>query len=158
MVNSIGINEVESNKTSEMLNELLGSLQVFRQNMNSVHWNLLGDNFFDLHDLFGGYYEEAQTQIDVVAERVLTLGGTPISTLKESIMKSELSEAGVITSAEKAVARVIEDLKILLTLERKILKRTSDLLDEGTFSIMSGFIKSSEKKIWMLSAWQGKKV
>jgi starvation-inducible DNA-binding protein len=46
----------------------------------------------------------------------------------------------------------------LLTIERVILKKSGEINDEGTSSMMSDFIVEQEKTIWMLKAWQQEEI
>src|SRR5690606_1848451 len=83
--NILGLPIKESELISAELNTLLANFQVYYQNLRGLHWNIRGKRFFDLHVKFEELYNDAQLKIDEIAERVLTIGGTPLHTFEEYI-------------------------------------------------------------------------
>ena len=51
-LNSIGLDIEKSKNLAEKLNELLADYSIFYQNVRGYHWNIKGDKFFELHDIF----------------------------------------------------------------------------------------------------------
>ena len=66
----IGLNPDDSASLCKELNALLCDLHVFYQNVRGFHWNVQGQNFFELHAKFEEFYTDLQVKIDEVAERV----------------------------------------------------------------------------------------
>jgi len=64
---------------TDSLNQILASYQLHYQNLRSLHWNVKGANFFELHLKYKELYTRTQIIIDEVAERILTLLATPLS-------------------------------------------------------------------------------
>lgn len=151
--NEIGLEVNESQILVEKLNELLANYQVFYQNLRNFHWNVTGPNFFELHAKFEELYNEANAGIDEVAERILTLGARPLSSFGEYIETSQIKEAKEIKDPTQMVETVKGNLQTLLQIERETLEASSSSNDEGTSSLMSDYITSKEKIIWMLSAY-----
>jgi starvation-inducible DNA-binding protein len=56
------------------LNSLLSNYQVYYQNLRGIHWNIRGKFFWFAK--FEELYNDSQLKVDMIAERVLTLGGT----------------------------------------------------------------------------------
>lgn len=150
---TIGLDQPKSEELSKNLNDLLANFQVYYQNLRSVHWNIRGRNFFDLHSKFEELYTESQEQIDEIAERILTLGETPLHTFQDYLEVSKVKVAKNIHKDTDAVSAVLESIKELLVIERSILEQASAMEDEGTNAMMSDFISSQEKTAWMLNAW-----
>ena len=67
------------------LNVLLADYHVHYQKLRNFHWNILGKNFFDLHNRFEEMYNDTRVKIDEVAERIVTLKYHPISKLSDYI-------------------------------------------------------------------------
>ena len=151
--NEIGLEIKESKPLVILLNELLANYQVYYQNLRNFHWNVSGENFFELHAKFEELYTAANTGVDTVAERILTLGSRPYSSYAEYIEHSDISEAKEVREAMKMVEIIRNNQTDLLSLERKILELANDIGDEGTVSLMSDFITEKEKVVWMLSAY-----
>jgi starvation-inducible DNA-binding protein len=98
-------------------------------------------------------YTDANLKVDLVAERILTLGGVPLHTFEDYISNSKVPVGKNITEDEAAIRLVVDSLKELLVIERKILMASDDANDEGTNSMMSDFIAEQEKILWMMKAW-----
>ena len=149
----IGLNLEKSEKLVESLNELLANFQVYYQNLRGLHWNIKGKSFFELHVKFEEFYTDSQEKIDLIAERILTLEGTPLHTFDDYVKLAKVPVGKEITNDEKAVQLVVTSLAELLKIERQILENSDDANDEGTNAMMSDFISEQEKTIWMLNAW-----
>jgi starvation-inducible DNA-binding protein len=151
--NLLGLPVKESEEIVQSLNVLLSNFQVYYQNLRGIHWNIRGKRFFDLHVKFEELYNDAQIKIDLIAERVLTIGGTPLHTFEDYIKHNKLAIGKNISNDEKAVQLIVSSLSDLLKIERDILEKSDAINDEGTNSMMSDFISEQEKTIWMMHAW-----
>jgi starvation-inducible DNA-binding protein len=152
-VNSLGLPVKETEILVAELNILLSSFQVYYQNLRGLHWNIRGKRFFDLHLKFEELYNDSQLKIDLIAERVLTLGGIPFHTFDDYIKNSKIKIGKNIHNDEEAITLIVNSLTELLKVERVILLQSGTIDDEGTNSMMSDFIKEQEKTIWMMKAW-----
>lgn len=151
--NVLGLPVKEAEVIAAELNILLANFQVYYQNLRGIHWNIRGKRFFQLHVKFEELYNDAQMKIDMVAERVLTLGGTPLHTFEDYVANNKLRVGKNISKDTEAVNLIIESLADLLKIERVILEESANINDEGTNSMMSDFIKEQEKTVWMMKAW-----
>lgn len=151
--NSLGLEFKKAEILAAELNILLANFQVYYQNLRGLHWNIRGKRFFDLHVKFEELYNDSQLKIDLIAERVLTLGGKPLHTFEDYIKNNNLFVGRDISNDEAAVNLIVNSLTQLLKIERVILKQSDEAADEGTNSMMSDFIKEQEKTIWMMKAW-----
>lgn len=151
--NILGLPVKESEEMVKELNILLSNFQVYYQNLRGIHWNIRGKRFFELHVKFEELYNDAQLKVDLVAERILTIGGKPLHTFEDYIKLNKLKVGKDISNDEKAVQLIIDSLSDLLKIEREILNKSDDIHDEGTNSMMSDFIGEQEKTIWMMRAW-----
>lgn len=150
--------KVESLKgLSDKLNELLCNYHLFYMNTRGFHWNIKGDNFFELHVKFEELYNDQQGKIDEVAERIRTLGFTPIHAFSDYIERAEIKEVKNIADGKSAIASILESLKILISIEREALEISAEADDEGTNALMSDYIRAQEKQVWMFNAYLGGK-
>lgn len=157
-LNSIGLSAEKSKLLSDDLNLLLANFQRYYQNLRGIHWNIKGKRFFDLHVKFEELYTDANIKVDAIAERILTLGGVPLHTFEDYIKSSKVPLGKNITEDEVAIRLIVDSLKELLIIERKILNASADAQDEGTNSMMSDFITEQEKTIWMMKAWLAEEI
>ncbi len=153
MKNLIGLDKTEANVLSAMLNLLLADYQIFYQNLRGLHWNIQGKEFFELHQKFEEFYQEAVINIDEIAERILTLEAEPLHTFSDYVNNSKIKEEKGITNGFKGIKMIIKNLSTIILLEREILCVAADTNDEGTASLMSNYIGQTEKTLWMLSAY-----
>ena len=135
------------------LNELLANFQVYYQNLRGLHWNIKGKSFFELHVKFEEFYTDSQEKIDMIAERILTLGGAPMHTFADYTDNASVRVGKDISNDVEAVKLVLHALTELLKIERRILNSSDQAEDEGTNAMMSDLIAEQEKTVWMLNAW-----
>ena len=151
--NILGLPVKESELIITEVNVLLSNFQIYYQNLRGIHWNIRGKRFFDLHVKFEELYNDSQLKINMIEERVLTLGGTSLHTFEDYIKNNQLVVGKNISNDEKAVHLIVTSLSHLLKIERQILSKSDEINDEGTNSMMSDFISEQEKTIWMMQAW-----
>lgn len=152
-LSKIGLDKERSEELIGLLNDLLANYQVFYQNNRGFHWNIKGEKFFELHVKFEELYTDLQLKIDEIAERVLTLGGTPMHTFEEYLKTSEIKGVKNASEARVCVKAILEAFGILLVKQRKILDLSAEVGDEGTNAMASDYIREQEKLVWMYAAW-----
>lgn len=152
-LSNIGLPVEASQNIAAELNNLLANYQIVYMNLRGFHWNIKGKHFFELHLKFEELYNDALLKIDEVAERVLTLGETPLHSFSEYIAHSQVKAAENVKDGSTAIAHILDGLAILLQKERNILEMASTANDEGTVALMSDYISQQEKLVWMLSAY-----
>jgi len=152
-LNQIGLDKKASNALSEKLNELLANYQIFYMNARGFHWNIKGEKFFELHLKFEELYNDSLLKIDEIAERILTLGFTPLHTFSDYSELSTIKTAKNVSDGKEAVGQILSGYEILLPLERELLEMSGDSNDEGTNALMSDYIREQEKLVWMYSAY-----
>jgi len=151
--NSIGLDSQKADTLAKELNILLANFQIYYQNLRGIHWNIKGKAFFDLHVKFEELYNDANIKVDEIAERVLTLGNTPLHTFEDYMAEAKVPIGKNVSKDESAVRLIVDSLTALLTIERKLLHQSDEAQDEGTNSMMSDFITEQEKTVWMMKAW-----
>ncbi|MEE4000370.1 MULTISPECIES: Dps family protein [Tenacibaculum] len=151
----LGLDKQKTENLVKELNALLANFQVYYQNARGLHWNIKGKNFFELHMKFEEFYTDAQEKVDLIAERILTLQGTPLHTFEDYTNVSRVPVGKNISNDVEAVTLIINSLSELLKIERTILDLSDNAEDEGTNSMMSDFIAEQEKTLWMMNAWLG---
>lgn len=153
MTNTIGLDSSRSKEIAGRLNALLANYTVFYMNVRGFHWNIKGNQFFELHKKFEGLYGDLEGKIDEVAERVLTLGHTPVHTFSDYLRIAEIAECHDVTTANETVSRVLDGLATIIRLQRDLLALSGEANDEGTNALMSDYIREQEKLCWMFSAF-----
>ncbi|MCC6672427.1 MAG: DNA starvation/stationary phase protection protein [Planctomycetes bacterium] len=135
------------------LNQLLADHQVLYQKLRGFHWNVQGQLFFTLHGKFEELYDEMAERVDALAERIVTLGGKPLATLKAQLEKARLSEDAGTYAAPDMVRHVVADLEKVDQWLRSVAAMASEAQDPATANLLEGFADGQEKTVWMLKAF-----
>jgi starvation-inducible DNA-binding protein len=154
-ISLVGLDNEKSVKLSEKMNLLLANYQLFYINARGMHWNIKGENFFELHLKFEELYTNIQVKIDEVAERILTLGFTPLHSYSDYLKYADIKESTNISNGRDSIQIIIDSLSKLIYLQREILHLAEDANDEGTNALMSDYIREQEKLVWMYNAYMG---
>ncbi len=152
-MNPIGLRQASTEKLTTQLNDLLANYQLFYMNVRGFHWNITGAKFFELHVKFEELYNDLNLKIDEIAERVLTLGGSPTHAFSDYIDMSEIKEKKHFKDADATVTAILDGFQTLLIKQRAILDLSGEANDEGTNALMSDYIREQEKLVWMYRAF-----
>ena len=144
-------------KITQRLNDLLAAYQVAYFNTRASHWMIRGENFFELHKVFEVAYNDATEKIDEIAERILTLGGTPILFASEMLNGSVIKEKRVTGDQTECVQGMIEDLAALEVIENSIVAIADEASDVVTADLVTGYLGQQQKTSWMLYQFLKKK-
>lgn len=155
-LNLIGLKTDESKKLIEKLNDLLANYQLFYMNVRGFHWNIKGEKFFELHVKFEELYDDLILKIDEIAERIVTLAGTPLHTYTDFLKVSDIKEVKNADGPKETVGSILESFQTLLIKQRELLDLSDEAGDEGTNALMSDYIREQEKLVWMYSAFMNK--
>ncbi|WP_372987314.1 Dps family protein [Marinobacter sp.] len=154
--NFIGLDSGKTVELSDALNDLLANYQIFYMNVRGYHWNIKGENFFELHAKFEELYDDLLLKIDEIAERVLTLGHRPAHAYSTYMERSEIPERKDVSDGREAVENIVESFGKLIGKQRNLLSLAGDAEDEGTVALMSDYISQQEKTVWMYRSYLGK--
>ena len=75
-----------------LMNQRLASAIDLQLQLKQAHWNVKGPNFIGLHELFDKVSETIEPYVDMIAERIVQLGGTAEGTIRGAANRSRLTE------------------------------------------------------------------
>ncbi len=153
--NKIGIEKETSELISAELNELLANYQVFYMNVRGFHWNIKGDNFFDLHAQYELLYTDLLVKIDEIAERILSFGEVPLHSYQKYLVIADIKGVESLGEGKAIAESIIKGLMKLLTKQRQIAYHARKHDDEGTYNLITTYIKEQEKQVWQYNAFLG---
>jgi len=136
----------------KMLNVLLASLEVFSQNTKTFHWYAKGPLFFEIHEKYGEVYDTIASDCDVIAERIITLGGAPPYCFTEFVKLSKVKEEKALCYPKESIPCFLSCLSIILKLEREILEELRKTKDETTFQVLTTMMERQEKWAWQFGS------
>lgn len=135
------------------LNVQIANWSVLYTKLHRFHWYVKGPHFFTLHEKFEELYNEAAANVDEIAERLLTIGGQPIATMKEYLEVATISEEGNEKTANEMVQTVVNDYKAIKEQLLELAELADNNHDVITNDLAIGIIENIDKHIWMLSAY-----
>lgn len=135
------------------LNQLLADTITLRDLYKKHHWQASGPTFYVIHLLFDQLFEKQSALVDLLAERVQTLGGVAIA------MAADVVEVTLIPRAPKGredtptqIERLLQAHEIILQEARAMARISADSGDLGTNDlIVSDVIRTNELQVWFLA-------
>ena len=145
-------------ETKEILNQLVADLSQLHMVVHQHHWYMRGSRFLTLHPYLDEVMDELDSQLDFVAERLVTLDGSPVSTLSEIAKMTKIpDEKGNWDEIiDERYAKIIDGYRYLDKLYEKGIEVSDKEGDASTNDMLTGFHTAIEKRIWMMSAELGK--
>ena len=118
-----------------------------------AHWNVKGPNFIALHELFDKVYTETGEHVDIMAERIVQLGGVARGTVRVAAEKSTLPEYPMdISSGRKHVAELAHAIAFYGEQVRKAIETANQLQDADTADIFTEVSRSADSSLWIVEA------
>lgn len=139
------------------MNVQVSTWSVLYTKLHNYHWYVKGHHFFTLHEKFEELYDEATVHMDEIAERILTLGGKPVATLKEHLEQSVVEEATGSEDADAMVETIAKDFDATMKSLKKGMDLAGDAGDDMTEDLLNAIYQSIEKHQWMLNAFLGQR-
>jgi starvation-inducible DNA-binding protein len=139
----------------QVLNQQVANLNVLYVKVHNYHWYVRGDKFFTLHVKFEELYNDITLKMDEVAERLLTIKGSPVATMKEFLDITTIQEADGKEDASKMVQNLIEDFATVAEELEEGIDLAENAHDHVTGDILITIKGDFEKHMWMLRSLQG---
>ena len=137
----------------ELLNQSLATtLDVWTQ-VKQAHWNVKGKDFYQLHELFDEIAGDLPEQIDTLAERVTTLGGTALGTARMAAAGSIVPEYPVeAINGEEHLVALSERYAAFCKHLREAGEKAEELGDMDTNDIYIEISRKADMRLWFLEA------
>lgn len=144
-------------KTKAILNQAVADLSTAVAIFHQIHWYMRGRGFYRFHPQMDKFMDGLNEHLDEMSERLITIGGTPFSTLKEFSENSKLEEVtgSFDKTMDENLDRVISVYKYLDSLYQEGLDVTDEEGDAPSNDLFTGAQAEAEKIIWMLEAERG---
>lgn len=132
-------------------NRLADSIDLMIQ-AKHAHWNVKGSRFIALHDLFDKLSEDLERYVDLIAERIVQLGGIAEATIRLAARKSSLPEYPLTIASEERVADLSRAIATFGNLIRKTIDQANELKDADTVDICTEISRGADKYLWFVEA------
>ena len=154
--NQIGLEKADMGAVITKLNDLLSSYHMFYINVRGYHWNVKGKHFFSLHEQFEELYTNLQVEIDEIAERILTLGGTPYHAYSDFSQHASIEEDKNVHDGNTCMKGAVKGLQALIEEQRLVSAIAAEAEDQGTADLVDEYVQQQEKLVWMYNAFLAK--
>jgi starvation-inducible DNA-binding protein len=122
----------------------------------TAHWNVKGPNFRSLHKIFDNVAEMASESADLIAERLVQLGGQAKGSVQNVVAESSLEEYNTeLVDEHEHITAVASSLAHFGTLLREGIEKTEDLDDMGTSDMLIDIVREVDKLLWFVEAHLG---
>jgi starvation-inducible DNA-binding protein len=139
----------------ELLNQRLADCIDLQTQCKQAHWNVKGPNFIALHKLFDEVNEAVEEYVDLIAERVVQLGGIAEGTARLVAQRSALIDyPPAISSGEEHVAALSDALSEFGRTARLGINEMNELDDADSADILTEISRGVDKWLWFVEAHQ----
>ncbi len=136
---------------TEDLNLFLANLNVFYRKLQNYHWNIKGEDFFNVHAKLEELYDDVNEQIDEIAEHILIIDGEPLGTMSDYLEITQIKEAQNEKIFSKQIfENLLKDYSILVENATKIKEDADNEKKYATSALMDEYLQDFGKKIWMI--------
>ena len=149
-------NDIPLQRRSELnalMNQRLADAVDLQLQMKQAHWNVKGPHFIGLHELFDQIDEAVESYVDMIAERIVQLGGIAEGTVRVAAGRSRLEEYPLtIGDGAAHVEAVARALSTFGRTARMSIDETEALDDADTADLFTEISRGIDKWLWFVEA------
>jgi starvation-inducible DNA-binding protein len=139
----------------QLLNGRLADCIDLQTQCKQAHWNVKGSSFIGLHKLFDDINSDVEEYVDLIAERIVQLGGVAEGTARCAAERSSLSEYPMdISEGQEHVDALSTALASFGRMCREGIEETSRMGDADTADILTEISRAVDKWLWFVEAHQ----
>jgi len=139
--------------SADNLNQVLADTITLRDLYKKHHWQVSGPTFYQLHLLFDKHFGEQNELVDLIAERIMMLGGVSVA------MAADVAEMTLIPRPPKGreevpvqISRLLHAHEIVLKEARTMARQADEQDDDGTNDLLvSNVIRTNEMQVWFVA-------
>lgn len=146
----IGISTEQREQIADGLSHLLADTYTLYLKTHNFHWNVTGPMFQTLHLMFETQYTELATAVDLIAERIRSLGCPAPGTYAQYAQLSSIKEEQGIPKAEDMIRLLVAGQEAVVRTARSLYPLVESANDEATGDLLTQRIQLHEKTAWML--------
>ncbi len=146
----IGINEKDRKKIAEGLSRLLADSYTLYLKTHNFHWNVTGPQFNSLHTMFMTQYTEIWNALDLIAERIRSLGYPAPGSYKQFVALSSIPEEEGVPKAKDMIRQLVAGQEAVTRTARQVFAIVEKANDQPTADLLTQRMEVHEKNAWML--------
>lgn len=145
-----GLKQEERASIVGVLSKYLADNYILYLKTQNFHWNVTGNEFFSLHKLFEGQYEDLAEAIDEIAEKIRAQGFYVEATVESFRKLSSIKEESRVLAAHEMIEQLVKGHELIIREARKLSTLAEKFNDQGTVDLMGRRLNAHEKAAWML--------
>jgi starvation-inducible DNA-binding protein len=146
----IGIPEKDRRAIAEGLSRTLADTYTLYLKTHNYHWNVTGPMFQTLHLMFETQYNELALAVDLIAERIRSLGAHAPGSYAAFARLGTIAEEEGVPPAKTMIRRLVEGQEAVVRTARKVFPIAEKAGDEATCDLLTQRLQVHEKTAWML--------
>lgn len=147
---SIGIGEEHREKIARGLSAVLADTYMLYLKTHNYHWNVTGPMFHTLHLQFEEHYTEMAAAIDLIAERIRSIGYRAPGSFREFVQLTAIKEDEDTPDAPTMIRRLVQDHETVMRSARSVVEVCAEASDEASLDLMTERLTVHSKTAWML--------
>lgn len=147
---NIGIAEQDRAAIAEGLSRLLADTYTLYLKTHNFHWNVTGPMFNTLHLMFETQYNELWTAVDLIAERIRSLGEFAPGSYSQLGALTSISEADGVPEAMAMIEDLVNGHEMAARTAREAFEAADGANDQPTADLLTQRLQAHEKTAWML--------
>ena len=140
-------------ESCDLLNGILADSMILYSLYKKHHWVVAGPTFYQLHLLFDKHADEQLELIDLLAERVQSLGGIAVGDPRHAAELTRIERPP--DGAEEVPAmlsRLLEAHETIIKAVRDAIEKTEESKDWGSNDLLMGdVLRTHEKQVWFIA-------
>ena len=138
---------------SDSLSTVLADVTSYYFRAHAAHWNVLGDQFAQFHDLFGEVYADALGSLDPIAENIRKIDAFPPSSLDEIVAKREIaSPKGVVNDPQALLKELVAMNDGVIKCLNEAFAAANSANEQGVANFLADRIDAHQKYRWQMKA------
>lgn len=151
--NRVSLTDEQKQKTVEVMQERLAEALDMYSQAKFAHWNVKGDNFYQLHLVFDSVADSIFPQIDQIAERMTQLGGVANGTVRQSAAGSQIPEYDVdLVNGMDHVNALANSLGCYCQALREASDKIDEIGDEPSSDFFKQLVVEAEEQLYFLES------
>ncbi|NLR76292.1 MULTISPECIES: Dps family protein [Leeia] len=147
---NLGIPETNRQQIAEGLSRLLADTYTLYLQTHNFHWNVTGPMFNTLHLMFETQYNELALAVDLIAERIRSLGFPAPGTYQSFARLTSIAEVEGVPKAQEMLAILLKGQEAVVRTARSLFPLVDEVNDEATADLLTQRMQLHEKTAWML--------
>ena len=146
----IGISEHDRHAITEGLSRLLADTYTLYLKTHNYHWTVTGPMIQTLHLMFEAQYNELALAVDLIAERIRSLGVPAPASYREFVRLTSIVEDDDPPDATEMIRRLVAGQETVARTARSVFPTVEQAHDEATADLLTQRLQVHEKTAWML--------